>query len=68
MQEPIRHTPAPRKPTRKAIAEKNDAQRNAARRVNNGVDKYELPIAERTASLDCDSSLKDKAPDNTASR
>lgn len=46
------------KPTRKAVAEKNDAQRNAARRVKNGTDRHTLPIAERHAGMDCDSSLE----------
>lgn len=56
-------TPTMRKPARKAVAEKNDAQRNAARRVNNGVDKSDLPIAERSAALDCDSGLEDRPPE-----
>jgi hypothetical protein len=40
--------------------EENDAQRNAARRVKNGVEKEALPIAERYAGSNCDSSLEDE--------
>jgi len=50
-----------RKPARKAVSEKNDAQRNAARRVKQGAEKEALPVAERFAGGDCDSSLEDQA-------
>jgi len=61
MQGSMPKTKAMRKPTRKAVSEKNDAQRNAARRVKQGADKEALPIAERFAGSDCDSSLEDQA-------
>jgi hypothetical protein len=51
-------TKAMRKPARKAVSEKNDAQRNAARRVKNGLDQHALPIAEQQAGTDCDSSVE----------
>lgn len=60
MQSSMPQTKAMRKPARKAVSEKNDAQRNAARRVKNGADKTALPIAERYAGSDCDSSLEDE--------
>ena len=38
----------------------NDAQKNAARRVEDGAHQSTLPIAEQHAGEDCDSSLEDQ--------